>query len=376
MDERGHRTYGRGYAWALVGIFTTLSVILNGAHAVLGMADRPLVERVLAVIVAVVAPVSLLLATELVVKLIRDWRRRRRWLTALRGVCAATTAGIGVIAFCMSAVALTRMAALMGVTPGLAWGLTAVVDAMIVIATLAVVVAEAEMALDRAEGVADQPVTQPADMGDQVGDRPVGDPADHPITHPAPVADRPPPEVVADGGGSSIHDVVDHPVAHPADSASPPVAAMGLVDHPPVDEAVADPTSGGGSSTESVADEVGDHPADGGGWVGDRPVGEVEDRPPVAVVDRPVTHPVDVDDPVVDRPPATVDDLAAAVAASTRTAKPVEVVAAVLARAAAGESQRSIADAVGVDRTVVRKWIRTADELGDGQTAHPHLASV
>lgn len=360
------RTYGRGYAWALVAVFTALSVVLNAAHAVLGMMAQPVVERVLAVIVAIVAPVSLLLATELVVRLIRDWRRRRRWVTWLRGICTVVTVGIGVIAFAMSAVALTRMAVLMGVTPGLAWGLTAVVDAMIVIATLAVVVAEAEMALDRAEGVADRPVTQPADAGDQVGDRPVGDPADRPLAHPAPVADRPPPEVVADGGGSSIHDVV----AHPADSASPLVAAMGLVDHPPV----ADPISGGGSPTEPVADDVGDHPADGGGWVEDRPADEMGDHPPVAVVDRPVTHPVDVGDPVADHPPATTD-IAAAVAASTRTTKPVDVVVEVLDRAAAGESQRAIAADVGVDRTVVRKWIRTAEELGD-DPARPRLASV
>lgn len=337
------KTYGRGYAWALVAVFTSLSVVLNAAHAVLGMTERPVVERVLSAIVAIVAPVSLLLATELVVKLIRDWRRRRRWVTALRGVCAATTAGIAMIAFTTSAVALTRMAALMDVTPGLAWTLPAVVDAMIVIATLAVVVAEAEMALDRAEAVADRPLTQPADVGDRVGDRPVGDPADRPLTH-------------------------------PVDSASPLVAAMGPVDHPPVD----DPISGGGSPTEPVADEVGDRPADGGGWVEDRPVGDVGDHPPVTVVDHPVTHPVDVDDPVADRPPVTVDDLATVaerVAATTRTTKPVELVADVLDRAATGESQRAIAEAVGVDRTVVRKWIRTAEELGD-DPARPHLASV
>ena len=86
------RTYGRGYAWSLVATFTAVSVVLNAAHAVLGMTERPVVERVLSAIVAIVAPVSLLLATELVVKLIRDWRRRRRWVTALRGVCAATSA--------------------------------------------------------------------------------------------------------------------------------------------------------------------------------------------------------------------------------------------------------------------------------------------
>lgn len=368
------RTYGRGYAWALVGIFTVLSVILNGAHAVLGMTAQPVVERVLAAIVAIVAPVSLLLATELVVKLIRDWRRRRRWVTALRGVCAATTAGIAMIAFATSAVALTRMAALMGVTPSLAWTLPAVVDAMIVIATLAVVVAEAEMALDRAEAVADHPIAHPADVGVQVGDRPVGDPVDHPITHPAPVADRPPATWVIDrvaDGGSPIDDVADHPITHWADSASPLVAAMGLVDHPPVD----DPISGGGSPTESVADDVGDHqvgdPADQASThpspLGDRPAVTVADL----VADHAVTHPTDVGDP----PPATTD-IAAAVADATRTTKPVEVVVEVLDRAAAGESQRAIAEAVGVDRTVVRKWIRTADELSDDQTARPHLASV
>ena len=376
MDERGHRSYGRGYAWALVGVFTALSVVLNAAHAVLGMMAQPVVERVLAVIVAIVAPVSLLLATELVVRLIRDWRRRRRWVTWLRGICTVVTVGIGVIAFAMSAVALTRMAALMGVTPGLAWGLTAVVDAMIVIATLAVVVAEAEMALDRAEGVADQPVTQPADMGDQVGDRPVGDPADRPLTHPAPVGDRPLPDVAVDGGGSPTGPVEDHPIVHPiptpgggvVEVASSQLTGMGTADHPPTPThgdgvGITHPSvvvDGGGSSTTDVDDRPVPHPS----AVVDHPVGEV--------VDHPVTHPVDVDD----RPPATVGDLAAVVAESTRTTKPVEVVAAVLDRAATGESQRAIAEAVGVDRTVVRKWIRTADELGDGQTAHPHLASV
>lgn len=149
-------TYGRGYSWSLVVAFTALSVALNGAHAVLGMAGRSAVEQALAAAVAVVAPVSLLLATHLVVGLIRDWSHRRRWVTRLRALCAATTSAIAGVAFATSFVALMDMAALMGVTAGLTWALPAVVDAMIVIATLAVVVAEAEIALDRA-GAGAQP---------------------------------------------------------------------------------------------------------------------------------------------------------------------------------------------------------------------------
>lgn len=149
----GHsdKTYQRGYGWSLVIGFTAASVVLNGAHAVLGMASHSGLEQSLSAAVAVVAPVSLLLATHLVVGLIRDWSHRRRWVTRLRALCATTTVGIGLIAFATSFVALMDMAELMGVAAGLTWALPAVVDAMIIIATLAVVVAEAEMALDRAE---------------------------------------------------------------------------------------------------------------------------------------------------------------------------------------------------------------------------------
>lgn len=322
MDET-RMSYGKRYAWTLVGIFTTLSVVLNAAHAALELGDRSPLERWLAALVAVVAPVSLLLATELVVRLIRDWRRRRQWLTALRGVCAATTAGIAIIAFATSAVALTRMAALMGVTPGLAWALPAVVDAMIVISTLAVVVAEAEMALDRADGLGDRP-------------------ANHPVTHPVVVADRPVAAVADRLAPTPGDEVVAVPLSQ--------FTGTGSTDHPPI-PAPADEV--GITHPPVVADRPAPTPGDGGG----SPTTEVGDLP----VDHPVTHQVVVDDRPVTHPVTT--DLATRVVAATGTTKPLDDVERALAMAADGASQRAIADAVGADRTVVRKWLRAADEV-------------
>lgn len=162
---RSDETYGRAYAWSLVAVFTSISVALNASHAVLGMGGRSGAEQAMSALVAAVAPLSLLLATELVVKLIRGWNSRRRWLSRLRGVSAAVTAGIAVLAFALSFVALRDMAELMGVSAALAWAVPAVVDAMIVIATLAVVIAEAEMALDRAEAAAG---AHPAEVAEEV----------------------------------------------------------------------------------------------------------------------------------------------------------------------------------------------------------------
>ncbi|MGB3696274.1 MAG: DUF2637 domain-containing protein [Gordonia sp. (in: high G+C Gram-positive bacteria)] len=154
MNEKTQpKTYHRTLAWSLVLLFTAVSVTLNGLHAVMQWDGRQ-GWAFGAVLLAVMAPISLLMATHLLVGLIQDWTHRRRWLARLRGTVAAVFAVIGIIAFVMSFAALRDMAERYGMAGGLSWMAPVIIDSVILAGTLAVVIAEAEMRLDREEAAA------------------------------------------------------------------------------------------------------------------------------------------------------------------------------------------------------------------------------
>ncbi|GAC78771.1 Protein of unknown function [Gordonia malaquae] len=146
-------TYHRGFGWTLILSFTIISMMLNGVHAVLTMrADGDGWAAFAIALMAVMAPLSMLLTTHLLVGLIQDWSHRRTWLVRLRGVVAAVSAAIALVSFVLSFAALRDMAVLYGeMSTSLAWLVPLIIDAVILAATLAVVVAEAEMRLDREE---------------------------------------------------------------------------------------------------------------------------------------------------------------------------------------------------------------------------------
>jgi len=81
------------------------------------------------------------------------------------------------------------------------------------------------------------------------------------------------------------------------------------------------------------------------------------------------------DQPVGDRVVDPLVDLAERVHAETGTTKSVESVVEVLRLAEEGQSQRAIAQAVGVDRSVVRRWTQTAENMQDDQR-RPTLVAV
>lgn len=154
MNEIGQsKSYHRTLAWALVLLFTAVSVTLNGLHSVMQW-DGQQGEAFGAVLLAVMAPISLLMATHLLVGLIQDWTHRRKWLARLRAVVAVVFGIIGLIAFVMSFAALRDMAERYGMASDLSWMAPVIIDSVILAGTLAVVIAEAEMRLDREEAAA------------------------------------------------------------------------------------------------------------------------------------------------------------------------------------------------------------------------------
>ncbi|MEJ9078420.1 helix-turn-helix domain-containing protein [Gordonia malaquae] len=92
-------------------------------------------------------------------------------------------------------------------------------------------------------------------------------------------------------------------------------------------------------------------------------------QPPVVVADH---HP---EQPVGDQVGDSAGDLAERVHAETGTTKSVEAVAEVLRLADGGASQRAIAQAVGVDRSLVRRWTQAAKDMQDDQR-RPALVAV
>lgn len=350
------RTYGRAYAWSLVIGFTAASVILNGAHAVLGMVSKSGLEQGLAAVVAVVAPLSLLLATHLVVGLIRDWSRRRRWVTRLRALCAATTVGIGGVAFATSFVALMDMAEMMGVAAGLTWSLPAVVDAMIVIATLAVVVAEAEIALDQAEAVEAERRAAEAEAARLAEEQAAAQAVARAELEAQRAAEVAPvvsvSEVVTDQGDRAADHVTDQTADHAVTSAALMVTdqADQSTDHGPL--VVTDQETDHGDHPGTTAPEVvSDH--------ADQAV--TSERPEVLTEGWTAALGEDADG---------LSELGAMVRAELGTETAAEDISRALEMVQAGTSRRAVAEAVGVgSHNTIRRWVDTASRLDAGYAA-------
>ena len=375
--DPGIKTYGRGYAWALVAFFTTASVLLNGAHAVLGMTEASPWARIWAVLTAILFPLAVLAETHFLVNLIREWDMRARWIAALRLVCIAAVLVVAYIAFVRSFYALGDMAALMGIPAEDWWMLPASIDAMIILATLGVVIAEGQMALDREEADAatvseqrsvDRPVApyEPVEQAVEVVDRPderVSEQVDEQVdeqrstdraTAPYEMDDR---SVEQRSTGSDQAGRVDE---HPVDRADEILSDL------PVrpDEQMSEQWSTGAVDRPDELDDV----------VSDRP-DELDD----VVSEQPVEQPVDPSDRPDERGSTGQDeDSAEAVewlseaervrSATGITADPADL-ATVLRMDDAGASRREIAEAVGRPKSTVSGWIAKASSVGDDRPA-------
>lgn len=333
-------TYGRGLYLSVLAFVSALSVAGNAVYA---YASPATVETSLppgwAAAAHMIPPVLLLLVTEvLATASTRFTGRGRAW--ALSGVVV-----IAVAAFALSFDALYEVARMAKVRTELAWLVPVMLDVAIIVCTTLVLMASRQIQCARAAAagggstsagpVADRPTTgvvaESAVVVDPVADRPVAVVADQPVAVEPPrveqVAGSEPP--MADTSASAINSVVDRPV----------------VDDP---VEVVDP----------VADQVVD--------VVDPPADPVADS---VVIDHATVHPEVVDRPaasVADGDPEATDlaDLAERVRRESGTTKPVESVMRVLELVRQGGfSQRAIAAEAGVDRTLVSRWIKAAEDV-------------
>jgi signal transduction histidine kinase len=347
-------TYHKAFGWTLILSFTIISMMLNGVHAVLTMSRDGGGWAVFAIaLIAIMAPLSMLLTTHLLVCLIQDWSNRRSWLVRLRGVVAAVSGLIAVVSFVLSFAALRDMAILYGeMSTRLAWLVPLIIDAVILAATLAVVVAEAEMRLDREEVRTTptiQSVVQPDDPAirsaiqapiDQAihPDDPVDDVVDradesqvktaiHPVIH----SDDPVDDVVDRADESQVKTAI-HPVIHSGD---------------PVDDDADDPV------IHTVDDDLIDqaiHPGD--------PVDDDADDPAI----HSAIHPVDDD----------LDRLADHVREALGTEADRETIRRALVLDREGRSRRRIAEEVGAAHSTVGRWIKAAERA----ESRPQLIAV
>ncbi|GAB05024.1 DUF2637 domain-containing protein [Gordonia amarae] len=363
-------TYHKGLAWALVLTFTVVSVVLNGLHAVMMQWDGQEGGWFGAVLLAVMAPVSLLLATHLLVGLIQDWTHRRRWLVRLRGVVAGVFAVIGAIAFVMSFAALRDMAERYGMSGGLSWMAPVIIDSVILAGTLAVVIAEAEMRLDREEADAatlseQRSVDRPVAPYEPVEQRPTA-----PVEHAVEVVERPderPDEQVDEqwstDRATAPYEMDDRSVEQAVEIRSTGPDQAGRVDEHPVDR----------------ADEI----------LSDLPVRsdeQMSEQWSTGAVDRPdelddvvSEQPVDPCDRADERGSTGQDEDSAEavewlseaerVSAATGITAALDDLATVLRMDEAGASRREIAEAVGRPKSTVSGWIAKASSVGADRSA-------
>lgn len=401
--SRRVNTYHRGFGWVLILSFTAISMMLNGVHAVLTMSrDGDGWAAFAIALMAVMAPLSMLLTTHLLVGLIQDWSHRRTWLVRLRGVVAAVSAAIALVSFVLSFAALRDMAVLYGeMSTSLAWLVPLIIDAVILAATLAVVVAEAEMRLDREEmaraaelaeasvttdsGVtvaavrvsAGPSMTAGHDRADSTGGHPVigvsravlgtvipsvTDTADDAAVDALDTAD--------DTLAAGVQDTVK-PLSRPADQrvVSLSVSVQDSADtadadvQDTADDTFDDGVQDGADIFADTAVDTGDTAAD----TGDTAADTLADTAPAGVQD---TESEVFDDGVRDRADTSEDmlDMAsvtARVIAEVGTTADTAVVERVLELALDGMSARRISDALapeGPSRTPIAAWVRAAKE--------------
>ncbi|GAC80852.1 Protein of unknown function [Gordonia malaquae] len=369
-SDPGIETYGRGYAWALVLFFTAASVLLNGAHAVLGMAGESPWAKFWAVVTAVLFPLAVLAETHFLVNLIREWDMRARWIAALRIVCILAVLVVAYIAFVRSFYALGDMAALMGIPDEDWWMLPASIDAMIILSTLGVVIAEGQMALDRDEGAVDQPLGGPVPL--VVTDE---------LTAPEPQLAAP---VTSRTDGPSVSsaleltDATDELTTIEAVSdddeltVSGPVTRSGRTDEAQVTTVPSLVTDELTTLEQVVSDDVVSAET------------AVSDDVPLISTDEaaPASSSVTTADERTDG--AATDDGLIVLAEQVRSRKglraPAPKVAAALEQAAAGQSPTAIAKEIGGSHNTIRGWIEEARDLDPGYAARldgkPQLVAV
>ncbi|KJR06061.1 DUF2637 domain-containing protein [Gordonia sihwensis] len=344
-------TYHKAFGWTLILSFTIISMMLNGVHAVLTMrADGDGWAAFAIALMAVMAPLSMLLTTHLLVGLIQDWTSRRTWLVRLRGVVAAVSGLIAVVSFVLSFAALRDMAILYGeMSTRLAWLVPLIIDAVILAATLAVVVAEAEMRLDREEAVRSTPTIQSAiHPGDPVDDAP-DDPAIHPAIHSGdPVsqalidqaihADDPVDDDVDRENEAQVRTAIqsDDPVIHTVDDDRDPV------DDDLVGQAIHSAIHSGDPVDDGLVDQA-IHSAIHSG----DPVDDDADDPAI----HSAIHPVD----------DGLDRLAGQVREALGTEADRETIRRALTLDREGLSRRRIAEEVGAAHSTVGRWIKAAE---------------
>ena len=306
--------------WALLAASVAVSSYGNARHAEMVVADPDMLG--FARTVAGALPVVLLLMVEGIALGVRagvdGWQRR---------AATVVVGALSIIVLASSYVGLYSLVVSSGLFDAtvLNLGLAAVPDLLMVSATTYV------MSLRRPAATTTT-TTQP----------PVVEATDHPATTtttlPPVVVDAPMPTAeVADP-------VVSSPVA---------AAEVAEADRPAaVDDHQAKPLV-----SEVVVDSI------------TRPATTTTNQPPVVVDDH---HP---EQPVGDLVGDSVVDLAGRVHAATGTTKSVEDVVEVLRLAEEGQSQRAIAQAVGVDRSVVRRWTQAAKDMQDDQR-RPALVAV
>ncbi|MBD0021061.1 hypothetical protein GII33_09100 [Gordonia pseudamarae] len=307
--------------WALLAASAAVSSYGNIRHAAMVVVDPDMLG--VAKAIAGALPATLLLMIEGIALAaqagVDGWPRR---------VATAIVAALSVIVLASSYVGLYSVVVATRLFDAtvLNLGLASVPDLLMVSATVYV------MSLRR-----------PAATTTTTVQPPVVEAANHPTTgwlaEPPVVVDAPVPTVV-----------VADPVV-----ASPVAAAEATeVDRP----AVVDDHQAKPLVSEVVVDSI-THPAT-----------TTTNQPPVVVDDH---HP---DQPVGDLVGDPVVDLAGRVHAETGTTKSVEDVVEVLRLAAEGESQRAIATAVGVDRSLVRRWTQAAKDMQDNHQRRPALVAV
>ncbi len=405
------------YWWALLALSVVVSSYGNIRHA---QSVAPVEHALEAQWIAGALPVVLLLMVEGIAIGARaglaGWQRRMA--TVAVGVLACVVLASSYVGL----LSLVRATGLFQ-AEALNLGLAGVPDLLMIAATVYVMslrepvdpgavrdredaeqAAEVSMAAQPIE-VADQPPATATTVADRAvaADEPatVTEVADHQVAQPVEVADQP----VAEGQPATVELVADQPTA----TATPEVADRSVADEPGAPEMVVDrPVVADEPATlEDVADSpVADHPPQVNAVAVEKPatVTEAADQPLATVSDVAVADSQGVaDQPVAEQPPATVElvadqspatatgvadrpvaddepasaplvadgdvaapevaDLARRVHQESATTKPLEDVAEVLELAEAGMSQRAIAAEVGVDRTVVSRWIKIAGAL-------------
>ena len=297
-------TYGRRHWLLLLIAFSAVSIAANVAHAA-----RLTDGDALSMAVAAIAPAALLGSTHALVLFGRHFPGWRR------GALGSAVAVVGLAAFTMSFAALTDLAVMTGTRPALAPFLPVAVDVAIVIFTAALVMANNQIARDRAH----------AEEALHTGVHAVHDAVQAPVHAVQPTGSERSAETVSEAGVHTVFTQVIDDIAQPRAQRAQPL-------------------------------HTGVHAVHGLDRTADL---DVRTEPADEPFDDAVAHPLHT--------------RAHAVHAVVRPSVTVDVLAEALARREAGESLRAVAEAAGVSPNTVKKWTSVAANLAaqEGGRAAP-----